>query len=391
MSARHLAAFAVAFVLTLGAASPTTANTNAWPQFQSSWTHAGFNAEETVLSTRNVAHLGVAWRVTLADGVYGSVAAVGERLFAATWSGEIYALRANDGKRLWHRSLGMPAARTTPAVWQNLVIVAGGTWEGSMIAAYDAGNGVTRWMTRVPGDISLSGPTVAGSTVYVASTSGIVYSLSAATGHIKWARTLASEIDGPVAVSAGQAYVYAAGLDGMVYGLSSASGRVVWQVKAGGGIFHGGPAVSHGIVYVASGKTGAEGGGFQTVAMQATDGLILWRSDTGDDVHVTPSVAGDSVYVGAINGTLTSVDAYSGSRHWMVTIGPEIWSSAALANGVVYLTTESSFVALRASSGAMLYSYSLASGFAGMSSPSVAHGHVYVGTPDGGVIAFGLR
>jgi outer membrane protein assembly factor BamB len=391
MNRRHLGAFAVAFALALGAASPTTANANAWPQFQSSWTHAGFNAEEAVLSTRNVAHLGVAWSVTLPDGVFGSVAAVGERLFAATWSGEVYALRASDGKRLWHRSLGKPTAKTTPAVWQNLVIVAGGTWEGSVIAAYDAGSGATRWKTRVAGDISMSGPTVAGSSVYVASTSGTVYSLSAATGHIRWTRTLASEIDGPLAVSAEKAYVYAAGLDGMVYGLSSASGKVVWHVQAGGGIFNGGPAVSYGIVYVANGKTEAEGGGFQTVAMRATDGLILWRSDSGDDVHVTPSVGGNAVYVGAIDGTLTSLDAHTGSQRWIAPLGAEIWSSAALANGVVYLTTESSFFALRASSGAVLYSYSMPTSFAGMSSPSVAHGHVYIGNPDGGVIAFGLR
>ncbi len=73
-----------------------------------------------MLSTENVARLHVAWSVKLPDGVFGSVAAVGERVFAATWSGEVFALRASDGHRLWHRSLGMPAAKSTPAVWHNL-------------------------------------------------------------------------------------------------------------------------------------------------------------------------------------------------------------------------------------------------------------------------------
>ncbi len=182
-----------------------------------------------------------------------------------------------------------------------------------------------------------------------------MYALSAATGHVRWTRNLASEIDGPVAVSAGQAYVYAAGLDGMVYGLSSTSGKVVWQVQAGGGIFSGGPAVKYGIVYVAQGRSGAEGGGFQTVAMQATDGLILWRSDSGDDVHVTPSVGGDATYLGAIDGTLTSLDAHTGALRWIADLGAETWSSAALANGVVFIDTESRFYALRASTGAVLY------------------------------------
>lgn len=392
MRGRHLAAFVVAIALALGAANPAIASSNTWSQFHSSWTHAGFNAGETALSTSNVGRLRISWKVTLPDGVEGSIAAVGERLFLSSLNGEIYALRASDGKRLWHRSLGAMTWKTTPAVWQDSVIVAGGTYEGSVIAAYDVDNGARQWRTTIPGDISLSGPTVAGSSIFVASTAGTVYSLSAATGHIKWTRTLESEIDGPLAVSAGQAYVYAAGLDGMVYGLSSSSGAVVWQVKAGGGVHLGGPAVSYGIVYVASGGTeSSEGGGFQTVAMQATDGLILWRSGTGDDVHVTPAVGEGAVYVGAIDGTLTSVDAYTGKPRWVAAVGPEIWSSAALANGVVYLTTESSFVAMRATSGAVLYSYSLGSGFALMSSPSVAHGHVYVGTPDGMVIAFGLR
>jgi outer membrane protein assembly factor BamB len=395
MIRRHLSAFAVAMVLVLGAAVPATATSSAWPQFGGSWTHAGFSDGDTVLSTGNVGRLHVAWSVKLPDGVFGSVAAAGGRLFAATWSGEVFALRASDGTRLWHRSLGMPAAKTTPAVWQNLVIVTGGSYLGSQVVAYDVATGAIRWKATFAGDLSMSGPTVAGDTIFTASTKGVeqgvVYALSAATGHIRWSRNLASEIDGPLAVSAGQAYVYAAGLDGMVYGLSSTSGKVVWQVQAGGGIFSGGPAVKYGIVYVAQGRSGAEGGGFQTVAMQATDGLILWRSDSGDDVHVTPSVGGDATYLGAIDGTLTSLDAHTGALRWIADLGAETWSSAALANGVVYIDTESRFYALRASTGAVLFAYSMPTSFAGMSSPSVAYGRVYIGNPDGGVIAFALK
>jgi outer membrane protein assembly factor BamB len=67
-----------------------------------------------------------------------------------------------------------------------------------------------------------------------------------------------------------------------------------------------------------------------------------------------------------------------------------LYSSPAVANGVVYVGSEDNNVyALNAKTGAKLWSYSTGSFVE--SSPAVANGVVYVGSDDGKVYAFGLK
>jgi len=67
-----------------------------------------------------------------------------------------------------------------------------------------------------------------------------------------------------------------------------------------------------------------------------------------------------------------------------------VYSSPAVANGVVYVGSGSNVYALNASTGALLWTYTTASGVS--SSPAVANGAVYVGSGGGvgNVYAFGL-
>jgi len=61
-----------------------------------------------------------------------------------------------------------------------------------------------------------------------------------------------------------------------------------------------------------------------------------------------------------------------------------------VVNGVVYVgTTDHNVYALKASTGAKLWSYT--TGNEVISSPAVANGVVYVGSADGKVYAFGLK
>ena len=74
---------------------------------------------------------------------------------------------------------------------------------------------------------------------------------------------------------------------------------------------------------------------------------------------------------------------------WSYPIGDLIFSSAAVANGVVYVGSQDGKVyAFDASTGAVLWSYE--TGDRVTSSPAVANGVVYVGSQDGKVYAFGL-
>jgi outer membrane protein assembly factor BamB len=78
------------------------------------------------------------------------------------------------------------------------------------------------------------------------------------------------------------------------------------------------------------------------------------------------------------------------SLKWSNTFAGAVWSSPAVADGVVYVgSSDGNVWALRAKTGAKLWNYGTRS-FVD-SSPAVANGVVYVGANERGVYAFGLK
>src|SRR2546428_6551443 len=126
---------------------------------------------------------------------------------------------------------------------------------------------------------------------------------------------------------------------------------------------------------------------------------VQWFFSTGSGmafVSATPSVVGGVVYVGAWNGTMYALDAFSGQPLWTFNINdphaedrggfPGIQSSAAVVDGVVYFgAADANVYALDALTGALKWKHSLRNpdpsveGAHVWSSPAVFNGKVYVG------------
>jgi FOG: WD40-like repeat len=73
------------------------------------------------------------------------------------------------------------------------------------------------------------------------------------------------------------------------------------------------------------------------------NGEQVWRADTeapSRGIHGTPTVAGDTVYVGAYDGALYAFDRETGERRWRVRLGDAIGSSPAYRDGRVYIAVE---------------------------------------------------
>jgi hypothetical protein len=92
--------------------------------------------------------------------------------------------------------------------------------------------------------------------------------------------------------------------------------------------------------------------------------------------------------VGSLDGNVYALNAKTGAKLWNYATGSGVWSSPAIANGVVYVGSgEGSFYALNAKTGAEMWSFS---GYGyGDPSPVVASGVVYVGSDDHKVYAIG--
>jgi outer membrane protein assembly factor BamB len=116
---------------------------------------------------------------------------------------------------------------------------------------------------------------------------------------------------------------------------------------------------------------------------------LKWSYTTGGGVYSSPAVANGVVYVGSEDNNVYALNAKTGALLWNYTTGNSIDSSPAVANGVVYVGGGNDVYALNASSGALLWSY--ATNGAVESSPAVVNGVVYVGSDDGNLYAFGLK
>jgi len=80
----------------------------------------------------------------------------------------------------------------------------------------------------------------------------------------------------------------------------------------------------------------------------------LWRYRTGFYVYSSPAVANGVVYVGSTDNNIYALNAGTGALLWKYTTGA-VQSSPAVANGVVYVASEDYNVyALNASTGALL-------------------------------------
>ena len=103
----------------------------------------------------------------------------------------------------------------------------------------------------------------------------------------------------------------------------------------------------------------------------------VWTAATGQLIYSSPAVADGVVYVGSNDHQFYAFDAATGKQKWVTITGDQIDSAPAVANGVVYIgSNDGNLYAFNAASGQLKWT-APASG--GVSSPVVVNGMVYSG------------
>lgn len=157
------------------------------------------------------------------------IAAQDETIFAAGSNGDVVALNAATGRRVWHTNTRISLSGG-PGVGAGLV-VAGGS-KGDIIAL-DAATGAERWRTRINSEI-LAAPAISGSTVLVRSGDGQLTALRAGDGGQIWSAEqqvprLSLRGTGRPLITGNMAV---GGFDnGRVLALNLADGGTVWDVS----------------------------------------------------------------------------------------------------------------------------------------------------------------
>jgi outer membrane protein assembly factor BamB len=198
--------------------TPTQDTTTEWTTLGQNQQRTYFNAREARITKDNVASMRYKWRYLTAAIVTASptvayVDVPGEGrvkvVFIASWDGNLYALRASNGSRLWsfamkpHPGGSYPyasSAEVTSVAGEQRVYVGGGMTVYCLAAAtgtlrweFDAGTGCTSCDSDTERNEVESSPTVVDGLVYFGMDvndsdpgKGGAYALDAVDGHLVW-------------------------------------------------------------------------------------------------------------------------------------------------------------------------------------------------------------
>ncbi len=175
----------------------------------------------------------------------------------------------------------------------------------------------------------------------------------------------------PLAATDGRVYV--ASVDGSIEALDGATGRSAWRKRVGGRSgflwrrsehstrWSGGPSVDGDLLVVG----GLDG---QVHALSAHDGSERWQTRIESEVISAPAIAGGLVVVRGNDGRLQALDAGDGSRKWVFdqsvpALSLRGNSAPLIINGVVYNGTDGGRVsAVRLDDGNELWTQTLSTG-----------------------------
>jgi outer membrane protein assembly factor BamB len=302
---------------------------------------------------------GRAWSVSLApEGEKshaggGGLAASGSGVFVATGYGEIAALDAATGTKLWSYQLGAPA-RSAPTAAGGLVFVVSAT---NVLYAVNQADGTEAWqypgIPETAGVLSAASPAVSGNTVVVPYSSGEVIAFDTASGDLKWA-------------------------DAVVRSTRTLAVSGLTDVAAS-------PVIYDGVVYA----TGVSG---RTIAVRLSDGERLWEQNLGSSS--TPAVSGNALFLIDLADNLVAVDRNTGSAFWQTALPVvrkkkffSVWAGPTLAGGMLWaVSNDRKLVAVDPATGQIVVDKQMQS--PAYIKPTAAGGQLLVLSADGTLTAY---
>lgn len=205
-----------------------------------------------------------------------SPAVTGDTVVATFASGEVIALRAENGNDLWNQALSLTNRINALSEIRDIagrpVIYKGDVYAAShsgVFAAIDMRSGAPRWTIPVA---SISTPWAAGDVVYIVSQAGEVICASRESGQVYWIQDLNKNVPLPKAKRG-------FGIGPVRIGGSSGKLRPLWT----------GPILASDKLILASNKG-------QMVALNPKTGAVVQSENLGDPVLISPIAVNGTIY-----------------------------------------------------------------------------------------------
>lgn len=270
------------------------------------------------------------------------------------------------------------------ASWPNLITA---DYVGNIVAI-DAATGAKVWRLSLKTPIS-AGPTVAEGKLVVGTNSGKVIAADASTGKLAWTSLTTSEVLAAPVIADGVVYIHT--MDGGLSALSLNDGRQLWRFT------HSlpplvlrrssSPAVTNDLVIAgfSSGKL---------IALRKYDGTADWSQDVAQpkgrtdlqrmvDISADPVVQDNLVYAASYQGNLSAYALSNGNAIWSRDIAS--YSGFVLENNKLFVvTTDGDVLSLDAKTG---QTYWLQNSLHGriLSKPAIMGNYLVIGDSDGAV------
>ena len=373
------------------------------------WVQPGGNAAKAMGQLALSASPSRAWQVSIGDAGsnrarLGAAPVVANgRIYTVDTRAMVRAFDAQTGSSVWNTRFG------TDIDGENAVFGGGVSVSGDRVyvtngvgyvGALNAETGAVIWKVR-PGQPLRGAPTVANDNVYVISQDNQVYALSPDDGEVQWTVAGSLETSGVFGVAApasAQGTLVTGFSSGELFAYRYENGRVVWQDNLRSNTIStsvsslsdvdASPVIDDGIVY-------AIGQGGRMAAIELTSGQRIWEIAAGG--LSTPWVAGDWLFVVTDEAKLVCIAKTNGRIRWITQLprfrdaedrkGPIFWRGPVLAGGnLVLVSSRGTLTFVDAASGSVGRTENLDEPF--NLSPIVANNTLYLLNEDGRLSAW---
>ncbi|MCX7600052.1 MAG: PQQ-binding-like beta-propeller repeat protein [Armatimonadetes bacterium] len=276
------------------------------------------------------------WYYPNHHSIKGSISVFGDRIYHGGRDNKIHCYTMS-GKMVWE-------TRTGNDMDSNPVVVGGRGYIGGEdrhLYCFDPGTGKILWRTPVEGSAE-SSPCVARGRVYIGTSRGYLHCCDARTGKKLWSFRTLGDTDSTPVYFAGRIYVGCAtgntGEKGHLWCLDAATGKRIWHLAFPRGIWATvaiNPEKKR--LYV-----GCNDGVFY--ALRTGNGGLVWKVRLADRIWSSAAVANGLVLVPCRNGRLWCLDEDTGQPVWVFNDGFDFDATPCVAGGLIIIGSQNGWV-----------------------------------------------
>lgn len=259
-----------------------------------------------------------------------------EKVYVA-YGSYVMAVNLRDGSLVWQYPQEAQNGYTfyaAPTLADGQLIA--GTYSNILVSIHPD-SGALNWEFNQAKGRYVASAVVVGNTILAPSADYTLYALDLkgnllwkfTTGQALWAAPLAEGED-----------IYLPSMDHFLYKLKVADGSSEWKTDLGGAAVSTPVAGTDGRVYVST-------LGNEVLAVQTSDGGILWRFKADDVVWSNPVLVEDTLYFGDLKGKIYALDASNGSLKWSQEIGGSLIAAPAVkSDGILFADENGDLIAI---------------------------------------------